>query len=610
MKISFKKGFLIFLFSFAFFSLANFLIAKPASAQYFCETNGWGFGEFNDMDWISFSCANLPPAACCKDESGMYCCATEDCSDCPDCRACFDSTSKLDECVGPTCCEWNEWQSYGVKIRNDGTFTDWAYDLNGFWINFEPTETPPGASGPSPARLHTDSSDPLYFQVTGWAHIWGWDGEDDPGWINLNCENDNSCNDPIYDLNGVQVGVVGDYLKVYYEDCQFKGWGYSSILGWISFNCSNYCDSLLGGCSYNCSEPPSGSYPASYNKVKCGIPPEELDAEVYRDPDNPCRIVRLEWNAPEQGGITYNIWRNGVLLVGLYPIELGQDCPEGKNCIICSDGRCRYNDWQDSPREAGMNPPTPQTSYIYRIQACGCGCEITDPFPLRTTLCNPVLTVGSNCCDNSIIDLRWTMAEGVSGGEGAEGYLIYQAIGGQKYQKVVTSSVYDLENDTWTWSSDSINPYSYSSPIFCPEGFSCPLDEYGNTQYCWCSPQDVSTTVVEDPFVFIPNTHYYYFVRALDSTNPGVYVDSNRIEICCKSSTDMYSLNISIVGSGSVTKEPNSTSYADGTAVTLTPVPESTCIFSDWSGDLTGNDDPATITMDGNKNVTATFICP
>ncbi len=68
-----------------------------------------------------------------------------------------------------------------------------------------------------------------------------------------------------------------------------------------------------------------------------------------------------------------------------------------------------------------------------------------------------------------------------------------------------------------------------------------------------------------------------------------------------------YTLTVNVVGSGSVTKNPDQATYASGTVVTLTPVAATGYTFSGWSGDLTGNSDPATITMNSNKAVTATF---
>ena len=65
-----------------------------------------------------------------------------------------------------------------------------------------------------------------------------------------------------------------------------------------------------------------------------------------------------------------------------------------------------------------------------------------------------------------------------------------------------------------------------------------------------------------------------------------------------------YSLTVNAVGSGTVTKNPDQPIYNAGTSVTLTAVNGSQT-FSEWSGDQTGNINPSTILMNGNKSVTA-----
>jgi len=71
-------------------------------------------------------------------------------------------------------------------------------------------------------------------------------------------------------------------------------------------------------------------------------------------------------------------------------------------------------------------------------------------------------------------------------------------------------------------------------------------------------------------------------------------------------STD-YTLTVNTTGQGTVSLSPSGGSYSPGTVVTLTAGPSSGWQFSSWSGDLTGSQNPATITMNSDKNVTATF---
>lgn len=67
-------------------------------------------------------------------------------------------------------------------------------------------------------------------------------------------------------------------------------------------------------------------------------------------------------------------------------------------------------------------------------------------------------------------------------------------------------------------------------------------------------------------------------------------------------------IDISPAGSGSVTKNPDKTEYNHNESVQLIPIPSSNYVFSHWEEDLNGNANPAYITMNGNKSVTAVFI--
>ncbi len=72
-------------------------------------------------------------------------------------------------------------------------------------------------------------------------------------------------------------------------------------------------------------------------------------------------------------------------------------------------------------------------------------------------------------------------------------------------------------------------------------------------------------------------------------------------------SQDGYGLTVQVTGSGTVSKDPDQAAYAPGAQVQLTAQPGSGWTFAGWSGDLSGSANPASLTMDGNKTVTATF---
>jgi hypothetical protein len=71
-----------------------------------------------------------------------------------------------------------------------------------------------------------------------------------------------------------------------------------------------------------------------------------------------------------------------------------------------------------------------------------------------------------------------------------------------------------------------------------------------------------------------------------------------------------YTLTVTTDGNGTVTKNPNQATYHYADNVILTAIPhDSNYVFGSWGGDIDPNDanNPITITMDGDKDVTATF---
>ena len=73
---------------------------------------------------------------------------------------------------------------------------------------------------------------------------------------------------------------------------------------------------------------------------------------------------------------------------------------------------------------------------------------------------------------------------------------------------------------------------------------------------------------------------------------------------------DKYTLTVDVVGSGSVTKDPDQLTYHYGDVVTLRPVPGDIMWwrFTEWGGALSGSAVPATLTITGDTLVGATFV--
>jgi uncharacterized repeat protein (TIGR02543 family) len=68
-----------------------------------------------------------------------------------------------------------------------------------------------------------------------------------------------------------------------------------------------------------------------------------------------------------------------------------------------------------------------------------------------------------------------------------------------------------------------------------------------------------------------------------------------------------YSLTLSTSGDGTTDPVPGLHTYDSGTSVTVTAKPAVGATFTGWSGAATGTANPVTITMDGNKALTAQF---
>ncbi len=109
------------------------------------------------------------------------------------------------------------------------------------------------------------------------------------------------------------------------------------------------------------------------------------------------------------------------------------------------------------------------------------------------------------------------------------------------------------------------------------------------------------------------NTVRFGLAETYNCTSNVVYCDdaviSNNYIGPLSQSPNTYTLSDSVspIGGGSVTLN-NTGPYNLGDVVLLTAVPNSGWIFDHWSGNLTGSTNPATLVMNGNASVTATFV--
>jgi hypothetical protein len=116
--------------------------------------------------------------------------------------------------------------------------------------------------------------------------------------------------------------------------------------------------------------------------------------------------------------------------------------------------------------------------------------------------------------------------------------------------------------------------------------------------------QTVNLTAVPDPgWIF---DHWAGDLNG--SQNPAnITIAGNASVIANFTVTSGYILTITIEGLGNVTIDPEQANYTYGQVVNLTAVPDLGWSLDHWAGDLSGNTNPTTITMDGNKSVIANF---
>ena len=158
------------------------------------------------------------------------------------------------------------------------------------------------------------------------------------------------------------------------------------------------------------------------------------------------------------------------------------------------------------------------------------------------------------------------------------------------------------------------NPPDYALPLL--NGY-----EFGPSGLVFNSPVTITIPYAVTGAAATP-TVYWYNSRTGGLSQQGI----TDVEIIVMSSTlhalsfkTMHFTPFYLLGSaavaldatavnGSVTKTPDKVSYSYGETVTLHAVADTGYSFVDWSGDLSGSSNPATIVMASDKSITANFV--
>jgi len=126
----------------------------------------------------------------------------------------------------------------------------------------------------------------------------------------------------------------------------------------------------------------------------------------------------------------------------------------------------------------------------------------------------------------------------------------------------------------------------------------------------------VYTAGTQVQIVATPNSGWVFSSWSGDITgnqNPiTIIIDSNKTitaNFIQQNTTQQYMLSVSVnpQGSGVVDINPFKGSYTAGEEVQLTAIPNNGYVFNNWSGDINKTQNPVSIIMDNNKQITANF---
>ncbi|TFG79789.1 MAG: DUF11 domain-containing protein [Chrysiogenales bacterium] len=94
-------------------------------------------------------------------------------------------------------------------------------------------------------------------------------------------------------------------------------------------------------------------------------------------------------------------------------------------------------------------------------------------------------------------------------------------------------------------------------------------------------------------------------VSALNESDPDSANDSDSVSVMVK---NIYSLTIAAGAGGTTNPVPGTYTYVEGTSVSVQATASAGYRFKNWSGDASGTTNPTSVTMNGNKTMTANFV--
>lgn len=127
---------------------------------------------------------------------------------------------------------------------------------------------------------------------------------------------------------------------------------------------------------------------------------------------------------------------------------------------------------------------------------------------------------------------------------------------------------------------------------------------------------------LENSYITLGNdgNHYADSINALPNTAVSnsmanaLHYASDHLPVCIDiaftNEQAPFTLTTAVSGNGNISLSSGSGTYAQATTITVTAIPDPGYIFSGWTGELTGSNNPATIRVDRDKSITAVFTQP